>query len=99
MKIGFNNVLFFLFCFSPIFSYSQQLFIPISDSYVVKIYKHGDKDSLGNYISKDSLGNTIVLGKFDGIKAVGKWEIFFDNGRKRAFYSYKDGKLNGNFIE
>ena len=88
-----------LFLFNLLTSYSQELYVPISDPYIVKLYKYGKKDSLGNYTSKDSLGNTIISGKFDGTLPIEKWKVFFDNGRERALYSYKDGELNGKFVE
>ena len=99
MKTLLNNLILFLFFSYPIFSFSQELYVPISDPYIVKIYNEGNKDSFRNYVSNDSLGNKIISGKFDGMIPIGKWEIFFDNNRKRAIYSYKNGKLNGEFIE
>jgi len=59
----------FIFLFSSI-AYSQTLFIPISDPYIISIYKTGEKSQDGTYISKDSLGNIRIKGKFNGIKAI-----------------------------
>ena len=99
MKKSIINFIFCFFNFFPFLTFSQKIFIPISDPYIVSIYTKGDKDINGNYISKDSLGNTIISGKFNGIAPEGEWIIYFKNGRKKANYFYNDGKLNGEFVE
>ena len=98
MNKSIINVIYF-FNFFPLVTFSQKIFIPISDPYVVSIYTKGDKDIDGGYISKDSLGNIIISGKFNDITPVGEWIIYFNNGRKKANYFYNDGKLDGEFIE
>ena len=82
------KIIFFIFFIVPTFSYSQKLFIPINDTYLISIYKKGNKDQDGSYISKDSLGNIRIKGQFDGIKPVGKWYLFFESGSLLSNYNY-----------
>ena len=89
----------FIFLFSSI-AYSQTLFIPLSDPYIISIYKTGEKSQDGTYISKDSLGNIRIKGKFNGIKPIGKWYVFFESGELNSNYAYNDnGNLDGLFVE
>ena len=60
-------------------SFSQKIFIPVNDPEIISIYKLGEKDKDGTYISRDSSGNIRIKGKFDKLKPVGKWYIFFEN--------------------
>ena len=59
MNKSIINVIYF-FNFFPLVTFSQKIFIPISDPYVVSIYTKGDKDIKGNYVTKDTLGNIII---------------------------------------
>ena len=89
--------IFFLLTFH---SFSQKLYIPISDPEILKIYKSGEKLSDGEYLSKDYEGNIRVKGRFNKITPIGKWYIFFKNGNLMAYYNYNDqGELDGIFVE
>lgn len=100
MVNNFLKIVFFIFIFFPISSYSQKLFIPIDDAYLISIYKKGVKDQDGSYISEDSLGNIRIKGNFDGVKPVGKWYLFFENGSLLSNYNYNiDGNIDGLFVE
>ena len=79
---------------------AQKLFIPINDPEIISIYKLGDKEKDGSYISKDNEGNIRVKGKFNKLIPVGKWYIFFKNGKLQSNYNYSDeGKLDGVFVQ
>ena len=87
LKNSIINLIFFFFNFFPLLTFSQKIFIPISDPYVVSIYTKGDKDINGNYVSKDSLGNIIISGKFNGIAPEGEWIIYFKMvGKKQIIF-------------
>ena len=89
--------IFFLLTFH---SFSQKLYIPISDPEILKIYKSGEKLSDGEYLSKDDEGNIRVKGRFNKITPIGKWYLFFKNGNLMAYYNYNDqGELDGIFVE
>ena len=93
------NLVFICFLLTS-YSFSQKLYIPISDPEVLKIYKSGEKLSDGEYVSKDKEGNIRVKGRFDKITPIGKWYIFFKNGNLMAYYNYNDqGELDGIFVE
>lgn len=99
--IEISQRIFFIFIFliSSI-AYSQTLFIPLSDPYIISIYKTGEKSQDGTYTSKDSLGNIRIKGKFNGIKPIGKWYVFFESGELNSNYAYNDdGNLDGLFVE
>ena len=68
-------------------SYSQKLFIPISDKEIISLYKKGEKSSDGSYIVNDEKKITRIKGKFDGKTPIGKWYIFFDDGNLMAHYN------------
>ena len=54
-----------------------------------------EKKDDGSYISRDSKGNIRIKGKFDKLTPVGKWYLFFDDGKLMSNYSYnEDGKLD-----
>tara|TARA_B100000902_G_scaffold365015_1_gene385505 strand:- start:316 stop:1839 length:1524 start_codon:yes stop_codon:yes gene_type:complete len=96
-KIAF---LFFWLVNSTFFLNAQKLFIPINDSEIISIYKSGDKQDDGSYISKDKSGNIRIQGKFNKLIPVGKWYIFFKNGKLQSTYSYsEEGKLDGVFVQ
>ena len=81
-------------------SYSQKLFIPISDKEIISLYKKGEKSSDGSYIVNDEKNITRIKGKFDGKIPIDKWYIFFDDGNLMAHYNYsKVGKIDGIFAE
>ena len=93
------NLVFICFLITS-YSFSQKLYIPISDPEVLKIYKSGEKLSDGEYVSKDKEENIRVKGRFDKITPIGKWYIFFKNGNLMAYYNYNDqGELDGIFVE
>ena len=81
-------------------SYSQKLFIPISDKEIISLYKKGEKSSDGSYIVNDKNNITRIKGKFDGKTPIDKWYIFFDDGNLKAHYNYtKEGIIDGIFAE
>ena len=55
--VNFNIKILLIISFININAYSQKLFIPLSDPEIISIYKKGEKDEDGSYISRDSLGN------------------------------------------
>ena len=69
------NIVFFIFLIfhSDFILNAQKLFIPINDSEIISIYKTGEKQDDGSYISKDKLGNIRIQGKFNKLTPVGKW--------------------------
>ena len=71
------KIVFFVFLFvnNTFFLNAQKLFIPINDSEIISIYKSGDKQDDGSYISKDESGNIRIQGKFNKLIPVGKWYI------------------------
>ena len=94
----FLSALFFILNIKN--GFSQKLFIPVNDPEIISIYKLGEKDQDGTYISRDSSGNVRIKGKFDKLKPVGKWYLFFENGKLMSNYSYsEDGSLDGSFVE
>ena len=98
--VNFNIKILLIISFININAYSQKLFIPLSDPEIISIYKKGEKDEDGSYISRDSLGNIRIKGKFNKLKPVGKWYVFFDNGKLMSNYSYsEEGYLDGTFVE
>ena len=101
VNINFNIVFFILLFFlSGFILNAQKLFIPINDSEIISIYKTGDKQDDGSYISKDKLGNIRIQGKFNKLTPVGKWYTFFEDGKLQSTYSYSDeGKLDGVFVQ
>ena len=99
----FNSKFLLFYClfgFLSYFSKSQKLFVPVEDNEIISIYTKGEKKDDGSYISRDSKGNIRIKGKFDKLTPVGKWYLFFDDGKLMSNYSYnEDGKLDGIFVE
>ena len=97
----FNIVFFIFLIFHSVFILNaQKLFIPINDSEIISIYKTGEKQDNGSYISKDKLGNIRIQGKFNKLTPVGKWYTFFKDGKLQSTYSYsEEGKLDGVFVQ
>ena len=101
VKTNFKIVFFILFFIQKSnFINAQKLFIPINDSEIISLYKLGEKEKDGSYTSKDSLGNIRVQGQFNKLTPVGKWYIFFKNGKLQSNYSYSnEGTLEGVFVQ
>ena len=98
--LNFNIKILLIIFFINTNAYSQKLFIPVNDLEIISIYKKGEKSNDGSYISRDSLGNIRIKGRFNKLKPVGKWYIFFDNGKLMSNYSYsEEGHLDGTFVE
>ena len=79
--VNINSKIVFLFCLfvnNFFLINAQKLFIPINDSEIISIYKTGDKQDDGSYVSKDKSGNIRIQGKFNKLVPVGKWFIFFE---------------------
>ncbi len=92
--------LYFLFLLAIENSFAQKLFIPVSDPEIVSLYKKGEKSNDGTYISVDEDGNIRVKGKFDKLVPIGKWYLFYKNGKLMAHYNYsEEGNLDGVFVE
>ena len=98
------NSKFLLFCclfgFQSYLSESQKLFVPVEDKEIISIYTKGEKKEDGSYLSRDSEGNIRIKGKFIKLTPVGKWYLFFDDGKLMSNYSYSEnGQLDGIFVE
>ena len=96
-KIIIPYAILFLFVENAV---SQKLYIPVTDSEIISLYKKGEKSDDGTYISYDKERNIRIKGKFNKLIPIGKWYLFFEDGSLMSNYNYSDeGKINGVFVE